>query len=1036
MNNQVHDCRFQLRLNLFSGFACRQFGLLVILCVLVVFPLFAQDAGPKFHIDTPAHAGMVRQILVTGDERFLLTGGVDRTIRVWDSKTGQQVQRWILPNEDDRIHALAISPDNKLLAVGGDLVGSGSDGAVLLLSLQTGRIVKTLTGIRARVSSLAFSLDGKNLAVGFGGARDISRSQVGDLANLITSAQEGSNAIENGVAIYGVADLRLIYSDPLSIGAVVSMVFNSAGNLAVATHEAKGYGRLAIYRKQGGNYERLAKADVVRHAGSGLVWRNDNKTILLGQDGEFGADTINEVAPAFHASREDISAVRFLSDGTPIAAFGTKHNGQGEIKALTDAKWNSSKSVIQIPDSNLEDMRFLSSGQIAYVTDNGTLAMLGADGQMLWRKTSGGISFQEKPDRLRVSGDGQWVGLRYQSADGFQELAFHLESGRFAAISSIKDWREPLVSRSGLALHAWQGTSVGTANGTYFPFRKDGERSLAATVHSSDQSFFYGTDAGRLYKATPSYVRNWRYTTSQSLMMWVRLLGSDVVALNLIEERGLIVVATSDGMLRLLRMRDGAVILTYYIQPGERKWLSIADTGHYEASVGGDNLGGWVLRQDSQQTAEFFPLSRFRDQFLLPGMTRHVLASNDPNQGVQRALAEWQPSPMGAVVVEQVAKQEPLIVPQKITPASELVEIESPKIDQVPPSIEIVSPGFETTLTGNQLSINVRVLTPKDAPLKGVFSRIVSSGQVTRGLHPGLTSVEQTLNLKLPPEDVEVHLVAENRWGSSLPKVIRVRYAGPVAAPIIKQRTLRILAIGVSDYDNRSYRLFLAAKDASDFGRLLSGQRGKLYDKVEIAMLTDKAADKSAIEKAFTNLKKQVRAEDTTFVFLAGHGVNDFKQGYYFMPREADIKRLSDTGVSFRDIRRTLAELPGRNLLFVDTCHAGNVIGSGATGLSQNNSSAINELASPENNIIVFASSSGDQAAIEKDDWGNGAFTKALLEGLQGRADFMKRGRISYKQLDAYVSDRVSDLTDGLQTPVTPVLLTVPDFPLVEVLSN
>ena len=201
-------------------------------------------------------------------------------------------------------------------------------------------------------------------------------------------------------------------------------------------------------------------------------------------------------------------------------------------------------------------------------------------------------------------------------------------------------------------------------------------------------------------------------------------------------------------------------------------------------------------------------------------------------------------------------------------------------------------------------------------------------------------------------------------------------------------------------------------------------------------MLTDKAAEKPAIERAFANLKKQVRGEDTTFVFLAGHGVNDLKQGYFFMPKEADIKRLNDTGVSFRAIRQTLAELPGRNLLFVDTCHAGNVIGSVAAGLSMNNSSAINELASPENNIIVFASSSGDQAAIEKDDWGNGAFTKALLEGMQGRADFMRRGRISYKQLDAYVSDRVSDLTEGLQTPVTPVLLTVPDFPLVEVFPN
>lgn len=93
-------------------------------------------------------------------------------------------------------------------------------------------------------------------------------------------------------------------------------------------------------------------------------------------------------------------------------------------------------------------------------------------------------------------------------------------------------------------------------------------------------------------------------------------------------------------------------------------------------------------------------------------------------------------------------------------------------------------------------------------------------------------------------------------------------------------------------------------------------------------------------------------------------------------------------------------------------------------------------MASPENNIIVFASSSGGQEAIEKDEWGNGAFTKALLEGMRGQADFMKRGRISYKQLDAYVADRVNELTEGQQTPVTPVLVTVPDFPLVEVMRN
>jgi len=92
-------------------------------------------------------------------------------------------------------------------------------------------------------------------------------------------------------------------------------------------------------------------------------------------------------------------------------------------------------------------------------------------------------------------------------------------------------------------------------------------------------------------------------------------------------------------------------------------------------------------------------------------------------------------------------------------------------------------------------------------------------------------------------------------------------------------------------------------------------------------------------------------------------------------------------------------------------------------------------MASPENNIIVFASSSGEQESIEKLDWGNGAFTKALIEGLRGEADFKRRGRVTYKQLDAYVSDRVYELTGGQQTPVTPVLVTVPDFPLTVVVQ-
>jgi hypothetical protein len=49
-----------------------------------------------------------------------------------------------------------------------------------------------------------------------------------------------------------------------------------------------------------------------------------------------------------------------------------------------------------------------------------------------------------------------------------------------------------------------------------------------------------------------------------------------------------------------------------------------------------------------------------------------------------------------------------------------------------------------------------------------------------------------------------------------------------------------------------------------------------------------------------------------------------------------------------------------------------------------------NDLSSAENGVVVFASSTGMQLSLERADWGNGAFTKALLEGLEGEADYTR----------------------------------------------
>lgn len=83
-----------------------------------------------------------------------------------------------------------------------------------------------------------------------------------------------------------------------------------------------------------------------------------------------------------------------------------------------------------------------------------------------------------------------------------------------------------------------------------------------------------------------------------------------------------------------------------------------------------------------------------------------------------------------------------------------------------------------------------------------------------------------------------------------------------------------------------------------------------------------------------------------------------------------------------------------------------------------------------ENGVIVFTAATSRQNSLEDAQWGNGAFTKALVEGLKGAADIKNQGKITVSLLDFYVAERVKELTGGKLTPATVKPETVPDFPI------
>jgi uncharacterized caspase-like protein len=108
-------------------------------------------------------------------------------------------------------------------------------------------------------------------------------------------------------------------------------------------------------------------------------------------------------------------------------------------------------------------------------------------------------------------------------------------------------------------------------------------------------------------------------------------------------------------------------------------------------------------------------------------------------------------------------------------------------------------------------------------------------------------------------------------------------------------------------------------------------------------------------------------------------------------------------------------------VFFIDTCHAGNATGAtlNTTVKASNGDALAGELTRTENQVLVFASSKGDQSSWEEPEFQHVAFTEALIEGLgaQWQADPRATGRVTYKNLDAWISDRVPVLTQGRQTP-------------------
>jgi WD40 repeat protein len=120
---------------------------------------------------------------------------------------------YALKGHTDTITAIAFSPDGLLLA------STARDKSVRLWNLKTGETVRTVTGSVEQLSSLGFSADGKRLAVGDVGLQvrvvEVATGAVlNTLAHPDQVAEVALNADGSLLAVAGLADNGAVYELP------------------------------------------------------------------------------------------------------------------------------------------------------------------------------------------------------------------------------------------------------------------------------------------------------------------------------------------------------------------------------------------------------------------------------------------------------------------------------------------------------------------------------------------------------------------------------------------------------------------------------------------------------------------------------------------------------------------------------------------------------------------------------------------------------------------------------------------------------
>ena len=963
------------------------------------------------------HAGGVKAVVFSPDGKRALSGSGDQTLKLWEVDTGREIRT--LTGHTHSVESVAFSPDGKRA-----LSGSG-DQTLKLWDVETGREIRTLTGHTSYVFAVAFSPDGKWALSGswdetlklwdVSTGREI-RTLTGHFNYYVIAvafSPDGKRALSGSwdetLKLWDVSTGREIRTFTGHIHNVGTVAFSHDGKRALSGSDDN---TLKLWDVETGREIRTLGGHL--DGVNTVVFSPDGKRALSGSGDNtlklWDIETGREIRTLSGHPSDYVKIVAFSPDGKrALLSYGDKDD--------TLKLWNvkTGRKIRTLTGHTLwvSAVSFSPDGKQALSgSHDETLklwdAEIGNEIRTLIGHTNPVLAVAFSPDGKQALSGSMDNTLKLWDVETGREIrTLTGHTNPVLAVAFSPDGKQALSGSDDNTLKLWDvetGREIRTLSGhtsevEVVAFSPDGKRALSGSYDGTLK--LWDAETGNEIRTLIGHIsfiqvvafsldgkwallgshdgrlKLWEIDTGREIRTLTKHATDFTIAFSPDGELALLVGQYED--IRLLDIETGKEI-AQMVAFDDGEWITITPEGYYQASLNGAKYLN--VRIGNQ----VYGVDQYEAIYHRPDIVQLALKLGDSQQAVAQLTRN--------------------------APPVQIAQVQPPKIWFVAPQ-----QGYETDRSTITVNIETEEIVDRaESVIFKVNGRPVGreKGKRDRAKVAGVKT--QSYHRQVPLQIGENQIEAEVRGKAGA--VQRTSILVIRKGKVVKLPDLYFLGIGVATHPTLS--LQYPAKDVTQLAKTFKKQRGRVYKQVFIKTLTDQQATRINLIQAITTFFKNAKQGDIAIVYVSGHGMNT-SMGYHFLTYDANPDSLEATGASWQTFD-AIYDLPAYVFLWVDTCRAGNIVGN-----TDWKARAQADEARPDrflrkannSNVIVFASSSGNDVSLEIDKLKHSAFAKALLEGLQGKAAY-KKSLVKMSYLQDYVRDRVLELTDNLQKPTIP----------------